>query len=115
MKIFISHSTTFDYKNELYLPLRNFFLNKKYDFYLPHEKKLTDIKDLILKSDLVVAEVSYPFAGQGIELAWAYEAKIPIISFHKAPVKISNYLKLVTEKFVEYEDIKDFLQKLDII
>jgi hypothetical protein len=115
MKIFISHSTDFDYKNDLYLPLRNSSLNKKYNFFLPHEKKLTNIKEMIQNSDLIIAEASYPFAGQGIELNWAYEARIPIICFYKISAKISSYLKRVTEKFIEYEDSDDFLQKLNIL
>ena len=114
MKIFISHSTDFDYKNKLYLPLRDSFLNNKYDFILPQEKEFPNIKEIIQNSDLIIAEVSYPSTGQGIELIWAYEAKIPIICVYKITTKISNSLKKVAGEFIEYENTEDLLRKLSI-
>jgi len=33
MKIFVAHSSNFDFKNELYLPLRNSSLNNKHIFF----------------------------------------------------------------------------------
>ena len=114
MKIFISHSTGFDYKNKLYLPLRNSSLNKGYDFFLPHEKELLNTREIIQNSDLVIAEASYPSTGQGIELVWAYEARIPIICVYKITAKISDSLKTVTDEFIEYENADDLLRKLSI-
>lgn len=34
MKIFVAHSSNFDFKNELYLPLRNSDLNNKHKIFL---------------------------------------------------------------------------------
>jgi hypothetical protein len=114
MKIFVSHSSDFDYKNELYLPLRNSFLNKKYDFYLPYEKDPVNTKEIIQKSDLMIAEASYPSSGQGIEFVWAYEAKIPIICIYRISSKISDSLKNAADEFIEYENTDDLLRKLSI-
>jgi len=37
MKIYLAHSTSFDFKNEFYKPLENSQLNLKHDFILPHK------------------------------------------------------------------------------
>jgi hypothetical protein len=115
MKIFVSHSTDFDYKNDLYIPIKKSTVNKKYKFFLPHEKKSIDIKSAIQNSDLVIAEISYPSTGQGIELIWAYEQNIPILSFYKISSKVPDSLKKISDKLIEYESMNDFLKKLEII
>ncbi|MGH7204169.1 MAG: hypothetical protein ACREHC_07025, partial [Candidatus Levyibacteriota bacterium] len=84
MKIFVSHSTKFNYEEELYKPLRNSALNQKHEIILPHENgQHLETKDVIRNCDLVVAEVSISSTGQGIELGWANEAYISIICFYK--------------------------------
>jgi len=82
---------------------------------LPHEKQFLNIKSVIEESDLVIVEATYPSTGQGIELVWAYEAKIPIICVYKITTKISDSLRIVTDKFTEYENTEDLLRKLAII
>jgi len=82
---------------------------------LPHEKQFLNIKSVIEESDLVIVEATYPSTGQGIELVWAYEAKIPIICVYKITTKISDSLRIVTDKFIEYENTEDLLRKLAII
>jgi len=37
MKIYLTHSISFDFKNELYLPVRNSYLNNFHEITLPHE------------------------------------------------------------------------------
>ena len=85
MKIYVSHSKNFDYKKELYEVLEN--TNLKHEFILPHKDsdKSFNTKDLLMdkKCDLVLAEVSYPATGQGIELGWADVYKIPIVCIYK--------------------------------
>lgn len=82
---------------------------------MPHEKQFLNIKSVIEESDLVIVEATYPSTGQGIELVWAYEAKIPIICVYKITTKISDSLRIVTDKFIEYENTEDLLRKLAII
>ncbi|PIP74894.1 MAG: hypothetical protein CO028_02535 [Candidatus Levybacteria bacterium CG_4_9_14_0_2_um_filter_35_21] len=82
---------------------------------MPHEKQFLNIKSVIEESDLVIVEATYPSTGQGIELVWAYEAKIPIICVYKITTKISDSLRIVTDKFTEYENTEDLLRKLAII
>lgn len=42
MRIYVTHSSGFNYKNELYLPLRNSALNEKHEITLPHEHTETE-------------------------------------------------------------------------
>jgi hypothetical protein len=113
MKIFVAHSSGYDFKNELYLPLRSSDLNKKHDIYLPHENGYVVItKNIISNSDLMLAEVSYPSTGQGIELGWADAFKIPVICLYKEGSKISSSLEKITKNFIVYKDAKEMIDKL---
>ena len=70
MKIFVSHSSSYDFRNELYKPLKEAF-GSKHELFLPHESKPSRTEEIIKESDIIMAEVSYPSTGQGIELGWA--------------------------------------------
>ena len=114
MKIYISHATSFDFKNELYVPLRNSDLNKEHEIILPHEQsdKLFPTKEMLKHFDLVLAEVSFPSTGVGIELGWANEKGVPIICIYKKGIKVSSSLKAVTDQFIEYDSVKDLIASL---
>jgi hypothetical protein len=85
-----------------------------YKFFLPHEPANldTDAKTELKQTDVLVAEASLPSTGQGIELAQAEAAGVPIICFFKTGSKPSGSLRFVTNKVIEYEDINDLLAKL---
>lgn len=116
MIIYFSHSKNFDYKKELYEPLRNSELAKNNRFIFPHDqsdnpygtKKLFETKTC----DLVIAEVSFPATGQGIELGWADFLHIPIICMYKKDTKIAESLHVVSNSFFMYEDSKDMIEKM---
>ena len=57
MKIYVTHSTSYDYHKELYLPLRQSPLDNLHDIVLPHEDgpEINDSKSIISNSDLVIA------------------------------------------------------------
>jgi nucleoside 2-deoxyribosyltransferase len=115
MKIYISHSSNFDFQNELYAPLIRVF-SAEHAVYLPHspENAGKNTKDIILDTDLVLAEVSCPSTGQGIELGWAEAAGIPIICFHKTESKPSGALNHITQKFIAYDTENDMTTQLAI-
>src|SRR3990167_1351123 len=103
MKIYIAHSKDFDYKNELYAPLRDSRLNSQHEIFLPHETdQFINTKEIVEKSDMVIAEVSYPATGEGIELGWADSFRIPIVCLYKEGTKPSQSLKAVSETVVAY-------------
>jgi hypothetical protein len=114
MKIFVAHSSNFDFRNELYLPLRNSKLNLKHEIFLPQEKSDTGpiTKDIIKNSQLIVAEVSYPSTGQGIELGWANIYDIPIVCIYKEGATFSNALRKMTDNFIAYKNQENMIEKL---
>lgn len=113
MKIFVAHSSHLNFQDELYTPIRNSVLNSKYDFFLPHEGgREVNTKEEIRSSDLIVAEVSYPSMGEGIELGWAEMLGRKIICVHKETEKPSKWLKMISDKFISYKDSSDMIQKL---
>jgi hypothetical protein len=61
---------------------------------------------------MVLAEVSNPATGQGIELAWANANNIPIVCVFKKGADISGSLKFITDKIIEYENSNDMIEKI---
>lgn len=115
MKIYLSHSGTYDYESELYAPLKASSLARIHQILFPHDKENIDTisKKLITDGDLVLAEVSYPSTGQGIELGWANDSNTPILCFYKSGSNPSNSLRFVTKDFLEYATVEDMLNKLE--
>ena len=116
MKIFIAHSSNFDFENELYLPLRKSQLNKIHMIFLPQENgKKIITKEIVKDMDLIIAEVSCPSTGQGIELGWGEFLKIPIICVYKEGCKYSGALNKLTDKFITYKNSEDLIKKLTLL
>lgn len=114
MKIFVPHSSNFDFRNELYLPLRNSSLNDQHEFILPQENKREVITREIIKAcGLILAEVSYPSTGQGIELGWASILDVPIVCIYKEGFKYSPALHYITDKFIDYASPKDMIHQVE--
>ena len=114
MKIYISHSRKFDYKKEIYAVLRNSSLNKEHEIVFPHEtsEEPFDSKEFLKKCDLVIAEVSYPSVGVAIELGWANAFNVAVICIYKKGSKISDSLRLITDKFIEYRTGEELISKI---
>jgi len=114
MNIYISHSSNYDYENDIYKPIKESDLAGVHHFFLPHEPENIDIdaKDQLKQTNVLVAEVSLPATGQGIELGQANAAGVPILCFFKTGSKPSRSLRFVTDKVIEYTDQQDLLAKL---
>ena len=115
MNIYISHcGGVYDYENELYKPIKESELAKNNYFFLPHEPQNlnTDAVTELKHMDVLVAESSFPSTGQGIELAQAKAANVPIVCFYKTGTKTSSSLRFVTDTVIEYTDMPDFFAKL---
>jgi nucleoside 2-deoxyribosyltransferase len=115
MKIFVAHSSGFDFKNKLYQPLRSSALNTEHEIFLPQEREVEEItRDVIKNSDALIAEVSIPSLGAGIEMGWADAFGVPVIAMSEKGATVSFSIdNVVTERF-EYESPEDMLQKLEI-
>ena len=113
MKLYISHASNYDFQTELYEPLSEAF-GSNHQLYLPHDPQNNgkNSKDEIVSSDLIIAEVSGPSTGQGIELGWANDAGVPIICFYKSGTEPSGALRFVAKSISSYEDTKDMISRV---
>jgi hypothetical protein len=115
MKIYLAHSTHFDFKEKLYTPIKNSPLATEHEWHFPHE---TDAppeisRDMIKGCDALVADVSAPSLGVGIEMGWADAFHVPVIAMNERGSKVSFSIdNVVTQRF-EYENQGDMLAKLE--
>jgi len=118
MKIYVAHSRNFDFKKELYEPIRQSSLNDEHAFVLPHEtsEESFNSKDFLKnEADLLIAEVSEPATGLGIELGWADSYEVPIVCIYRVGSKVSGSLKVVSKNFVEYSNSKELIYEIERI
>ncbi len=115
MKIYIAHTTAFDYQNDLYYPIKESYLWNAHDIILPHQHS----KDVIFNSlpviatcDFLIAEISYPSTGMGIEIGWAVAHNIPVLAIYKQDTKPSSSIKMITNDLYEYDSSSDLIQKI---
>lgn len=113
MKIYVAHSRKIDFRNKLYAPLRGSALNSEHEILLPQEGEVEEItRDMIKGCDALVAEVSAPSLGAGIEIGWADAFGVPVIAMSEKGATVSFSIdNAVTERF-EYENAGDMLEKL---
>lgn len=114
IKVYVSHSTEFDFEKELYRPLKRL---KGFELIFPHEssKKSESSKEIIKGCSAVIAEVSHPSHGVGVEIGWADSFEMPIIFIFKKGTKVSSSLKFISGKFIEYENVEDIVPKIEKI
>ncbi len=115
MKIYVTHSTGYDYQQELYKPVRASGFNSQHEIVLPHENNIENFnsKEYFTNCDLVIAETSFPSTGMGIELGWANIQQIRIVCIFKTNTKPSTALKAVSTEFIEYSSPEDLISKLE--
>lgn len=108
MKVYVAHSTQFDFKKDLYSPLKEI---ENIEFIFPHETDAwLNSKKTIKECDLVIAETTIKSTGLGIELGWANAFNIPIIILSKN--KIPNSFKAVSDIYIIYDTISGALSKI---
>ncbi len=108
-KIYVIHGTNFDFERELYAPLKKIV---EFEFIFPHvgENEVIDSKELIKNANLVLAEVSYPSTGSGIELGRAECVSVPIVAIFKKGSNVSSSIKFLTNDIIEYKNLSDDLE-----
>lgn len=113
MKIFISHSSKFDFQKELYLPLMQADYYKEHEFIFPHLQDIVKMtKEAIKNCDLVIADVSLPSTGLGIELGWAESFNKPIICIYKDGTTLSEAVTLVSSKLLMYTSTENMIEDI---
>jgi nucleoside 2-deoxyribosyltransferase len=113
MKIYIAHASGYGFKEQLYAPIRSSNLHSEHTINLPQEGPIEEItRDMIATCDMVVADVSHPSLGVGIEMGWANAAGVPVIAMYQKGSAVSFSIdNAVTERF-EYDGPEDMLTKL---
>ena len=113
MKIYCCHSKKIDYQNLFYKPIEESLLAQEHEFIFPHKTEETvKSKEIIQKSDAVIAEVSECATGMGIELGWADMFQRPIHCFYKENSQPSGSLQYICSSMNSYRDTQDFIEKI---
>ena len=113
MKIFLAHASSFDFKDKLYKPLRESELNNLHEIFLPQETdKEVITKDIIGTCGLVIADVSHPSTGMGIELGWANVQNVPIVCIYEKGSTPSSALTYICDKFLMYTDHENMIEDI---
>lgn len=71
-------------------------------------------RGVIEQSGLVLAEVSRPATGQGIELGWANAARVPILCVSRQDAKVSGSLSFITSDFISYTSPEELVKQLSL-
>lgn len=114
MKIYFPHSKQLDYIR-FYEAIRKSSIVSKNNCVFPYEKseKPENSQSIIQSCDLVVAEVSYPGTGLGIELGWANSFQKRVICIYKYDFHPAASLKYVSHDFISYQDWDELIIKLE--
>ena len=115
MKIYIGHPSSIDFKESLYRPLENSELAEKHNLIFPHKDsdEPFDSKNLLRgECDLMVAEVSEPSTGLGIELGWAEMFEVPTVLAKRNNVNVSSSLSVISDEVLSYEDKEELIEVL---
>ena len=115
MKILVAHASNYDYRTELYEPLKQSAIAEKHTFIFPHDEGNAEIETTshIPDTDLMIAEVSYPSTGAGIEIGLVQAAHIQTLFVYKAGTTPSSALKFIKGKLIEYTDASDLVSKVE--
>lgn len=115
MKILVAHSSNYDYQTELYEPLKQSALAKEHTIIFPHNEENLGIEtnSQIPDTDLMIAEVSYPSTGAGIEIGLVQAAGIPTLFVYKTGTTPSSALKFIKGTLIEYTDSSDLVSKVE--
>lgn len=81
----------------------------EHNFIFPHLEEPGHSKELIKSSDLVIAEVSYPSTGLGIELGWADMQGVKIVFIYKQNTNPSSALRFISKDFFKYSSSEELV------
>lgn len=116
-RVYVGHSSSFDFKGELYAVLRDSSLSERFTFVFPHETSSGPVQTqkILPSCSFMLAEASYPSTGLGIELGFAFALGVPIIFLVRKGSSVSSSLKVVSDIFVFYEGKADLCDALSSV
>ena len=115
MKIYVGHSSSFDYKQDLYQTLKNSELSADHELTFPHEnsEELFNSREFLREeADVMIAEVSNPSTGLGIELGWADSLNVKLILLAQKNCSVSGSLEALESEVLRYSDSEDLIEAI---
>lgn len=112
-KIYFAHPSLSQFNMSFYFPLKNSSLNDVYEIIFPNEGYMSIFKKNISDSFFFIADVSDSNLELGMQIGFASMVGIPIVFTYKKGSDFSSSLKYISEHFIEYENIKDLIDKLE--
>ena len=112
MKIYVGHSTSYNFREELYAPIQDSVLVREHTVVLPHvdsDEQFSSKEFFANDCELFIAEVSYASTGLGIEIGWADTQGVPILFVHAAGSKPSGALSAVEGEVVTYASAEELI------
>lgn len=110
MKIYVGHSSGIDYEEMLYRPLENSDFADEHHLIFPHRGDVEKSKETVQKSaDRMIAEVSEPSTGLGVELGWAESSPTPVLCVYRDSSGPSGPVKDVADSVKAYETEEELL------
>lgn len=105
MKIYVGHSKSLAFKKDLYPVFHELGKELGHTFILPHENsdKAYPSKTILPTCDLMIADVSLPALGLGIEIGWANMMEVPIVFIHQKENEFSKSIQEVSTTILSYE------------
>ena len=111
MKIFIAHSSNFDFENKLYKPILDSDIVKNHEVFLPIQNGREAVtKEVIGECDVLFADLSSPSTGAGIELGWADMQNVPVVCIHEEGSIVTPAIKYITNKIFAYKDSDELIK-----
>lgn len=116
MKIYIGHSSSINYKEELYRPLKESELASDHDLVFPHDdsEEQFDSKNFLRdEADLMIAEVSKSSTGLGIELGWANIYEVPVLLICSKDSEVSRSLEVISDDLLRHKGRIEMVEILE--
>jgi hypothetical protein len=112
--VYVCHSTHFDFKNELYGPLRE-GLGGLVNLILPHENsdEQFDSKTLFSRNDDLVVLVLFngrASTGKDKETGMAYQVDVPMVGIYRKGLVLKPSEKVGVVHEIEYESIENIVE-----
>ncbi len=112
-KIYLGHTRDprLNYLDTFYQPL--IAALHEHTLIMPHPNgadAVINSCDVLPKCDAMIAEVSYPSTGLGMELAWAKIVQVPILCLHHTTCTPSHSVLTHFSSIISYENTLDMVQ-----
>jgi len=117
MKIYCAHSSAFDYQCDWYDVLRASSLMVDHELIFPHEHPeiQRDSYPTLQSVNCVLAEVSHPSIGLGIELGWAYLLQKPLYCLYTSGSRLSPSAANISTQCAAYGSKEELIQLISQI